>query len=122
MFEDISGKTALVTGASGGLGLHFAGVLARHGAKVLLAARRADALERACAQIRDAGGSAEPVLLDVADARSIAVALAGRDIDILVTDTAASPDLVARFEPIQPPDDVLMSICHFGTRLRNRSG
>lgn len=90
MFEDISGKTALVTGASGGLGLHFAGVLARHGAKVLLAARRADALERACAQIRDAGGSAEPVLLDVADARSIAVALAGRDIDILVNNAGIS--------------------------------
>ena len=45
MFEDLSGKRALVTGASGGLGLHFAGLLARHGVAVTLAARRQSALQ-----------------------------------------------------------------------------
>ena len=90
MFEDIAGKTALVTGASGGLGLHFAGVLARQGAKVLLAARRADALDRACARIAETGGVAEPVLLDVSDAQSVAAALGGRDIDILVNNAGIS--------------------------------
>lgn len=82
MFEDISGKTALVTGASGGLGLHFARLLARQGGNVLLAARRADALERACAAITAAGGKATPVLLDVADARSVAEAVGKLDIDV----------------------------------------
>ena len=38
--SDLSGKSALVTGASGGLGLHFAKLLARQGATVTLAARR----------------------------------------------------------------------------------
>ncbi len=41
----LAGKTALVTGASSGLGHHFAGVLARDGAKVVIAARRIDRLE-----------------------------------------------------------------------------
>ncbi|MCW5719686.1 MAG: glucose 1-dehydrogenase [Devosia sp.] len=90
MFEDIAGKTALITGASGGLGLHFADVLARQGARVLLAARRAEALDRACSQITAAGGSAEPVLLDVSDAQSIAAALADRDIDILINNAGIS--------------------------------
>ena len=90
MFEDIAGKTALVTGASGGLGLHFANVLAQHGANVLLAARRADALVKACAQIEADGGSAEPLLLDVADAQSVAAALDGRDIDILINNAGIS--------------------------------
>ena len=50
MFEDLAGKTALVTGASGGLGLHFARLLARHGVEVTLAARRQGALDAACAE------------------------------------------------------------------------
>ena len=55
---DLSGKVALVTGASGGLGLHFARTLSRAGAKVALAARRTDRLEANVAAIRDAGGEA----------------------------------------------------------------
>lgn len=68
---DLSGRTALVTGASGGLGLHFARLLAGHGARVLLAARRIDALEGACADIRAAGGMAEACALDVSDAAQV---------------------------------------------------
>ena len=68
---DLSGKSALITGASGGLGLHFAKVLARQGASVTLAARRAEALEAGRKEIVDAGGRAEVLALDVADAGSV---------------------------------------------------
>ncbi len=49
---DLSGQTALVTGASSGLGLRFARVLAARGAKVALAARRLDRLEALAEEIR----------------------------------------------------------------------
>lgn len=65
---DLSGQTALVTGASSGLGLRFARVLAAAGAKVALTARRVDRLETIAAEIREAGGVAEPFALDVTDA------------------------------------------------------
>jgi NAD(P)-dependent dehydrogenase (short-subunit alcohol dehydrogenase family) len=51
----LAGKRALVTGASSGLGAHFATVLAAHGADVVLAARRLDALEAVAERIRDYG-------------------------------------------------------------------
>ena len=71
---DLTGQTALVTGASSGLGLRFAKTLAAAGAKVALAARRVEKLEQVCADIRAAGGVAEPFALDVMDAeRCIAV-------------------------------------------------
>lgn len=90
MFEDFSGKSALVTGASGGLGLHFASLLARHGVEVTLAARRQSALDQAKAEIAAAGGSSRTLVLDVADAASIAEALAGRSFDILVNNAGVS--------------------------------
>jgi NAD(P)-dependent dehydrogenase (short-subunit alcohol dehydrogenase family) len=67
----LSGKTALVTGASSGLGERFARVLARAGAQVVLAARRLERLERLAAEIRAAGGSAWAVALDVTDRASV---------------------------------------------------
>ena len=90
MFEDLSGKTALVTGASGGLGLHFARLLAHHGVEVTLAARRQSALDEAGAEIARAGGSAKGLALDVADAASVAEALAGRHFDILINNAGVS--------------------------------
>ncbi len=96
---DLNGKTALVTGASSGLGRHFAGVLARAGARVALAARRADALAdtRAAieASIGAAGGSAVAVAMDVTDPDSVragvaeAAAALGR-IDILVNNAGVT--------------------------------
>jgi NAD(P)-dependent dehydrogenase (short-subunit alcohol dehydrogenase family) len=70
----LTGKTALVTGASSGLGQHFARVLASAGAKVALAARRLDRLQQLEAEIRAAGGQASAVALDVTDRASIAKA------------------------------------------------
>jgi NAD(P)-dependent dehydrogenase (short-subunit alcohol dehydrogenase family) len=71
----VSDQVALVTGASSGIGLHLAGVLAAAGAKVALAARRADRLEEACGAIRERGGTCLSVALDVTSPDSIAAAL-----------------------------------------------
>ena len=89
---DLSGRTALVTGASSGLGRHFARILAGHGATVALAARRIERLEALAGEIRDAGGTACPVRMDVTDADSVAAGLdAARDAlgvpDILVNNS-----------------------------------
>ena len=90
MFADLSGKCALVTGASGGLGLHFAKLLARHGVEVTLAARRQSALDDVSGEIARAGGAAKTLVLDVADAASIAAALSSRSFDILVNNAGVS--------------------------------
>ncbi len=73
---NLSGRTALVTGASSGLGRHFAVVLAGAGARVALAARRTDALEETRAAIEAAGGSAVAVAMDVTDPASVERAVA----------------------------------------------
>ena len=62
---DLKGRVALVTGASGGLGLRFAEVLAANGASVALVARRADRLKEAMARIEKAGGRAVAIVADV---------------------------------------------------------
>lgn len=67
----LDGRLALITGASGGLGAHFAAVLARAGAHVVLAARRRDAAQAAADRITAAGGQAHAVALDVTDAASV---------------------------------------------------
>jgi len=69
---DLSGRVALVTGASGGLGAQFARVLARAGAAVVLAARRIEKLKDLRAQIEGEGGDAHVVGLDVTSLESIA--------------------------------------------------
>jgi NAD(P)-dependent dehydrogenase (short-subunit alcohol dehydrogenase family) len=72
---DLSGQTAFVTGASSGLGAHFARTLARAGARVAIGARRVDRLEALAVEIAAADGRALPVSLDVTDAASIAEAV-----------------------------------------------
>ncbi len=100
----LDGRVALVTGASGGLGAHMAGVLARSGACVALAARGVERCAARCEAIRAEGGDAMAVRLDVADAASVRSAFAevgerfGR-LDILVNNagiatTAPALDLV----------------------------
>ncbi len=92
---DIAGRAALVTGASSGLGRHFAGVLAGAGARVALAARRTDALDDARAAIEAAGGQAVTVAMDVTDPESVHRAVAEAEaalggLDILVNNAGVT--------------------------------
>lgn len=92
---DLSGRVALVTGASGGLGAQFAKTLSRAGAAVVLASRRLDKLKELRAQIEAEGGAAHVVELDVTDPASIRSAVAHAEtevgpIDILVNNSGVS--------------------------------
>ena len=93
---DLTGRVALVTGASSGLGARFAEVLAAQGAAVVLAARRLDRLEALAEQIRARGGRALAVQMDATDADSLVAAVSAGEaafgtIDILVNN-AGMPD------------------------------
>ena len=92
---DLSGRVALVTGASSGLGAQFARTLARAGAGVVLASRRVDKLKELRAEIEAAGGNAHVVAMDVTDRASIAAAVAHAEtemgsIDILINNSGVS--------------------------------
>lgn len=92
----LEGRVALVTGASAGLGRRFAKTLAGAGAKVIVSARRADALAEVVLEITAAGGTALAHQLDVSDASAIAGAFDAAEaafgrVDILVNN-AAIPD------------------------------
>jgi len=71
---DVTGKVALVTGASSGFGAHFAKLLAGHGAKVVVAARRLDRSTALVEEITKAGGEALAVPMDVTDGDSVSAA------------------------------------------------
>ena len=92
---NLEGKTALVTGASSGLGARFAKVLAQAGAQVVLASRRVERLKELRAEIESEGGAAHVVALDVTDYGSIKAAIAHAEtevgaIDILVNNSGVS--------------------------------
>ena len=94
----MSRKTILVTGASSGLGAHFARVLARDGARIVLAARSEGRIADEVRAIEAAGGHAQAVAMDVADPGSVAAAfgqIEGR-LDVVVNNagiTATAPAL-----------------------------
>ncbi len=92
---DLSGRVALVTGASSGLGAQFARTLAKAGAGVVLAARRIERLKTLRAELEAEGGDAHVVTLDVTDTDSIKAAVAHAEtemgtIDILVNNSGVS--------------------------------
>jgi NAD(P)-dependent dehydrogenase (short-subunit alcohol dehydrogenase family) len=89
---DLSGRVALITGASSGLGEQFAKTLAAAGAGVVLAGRRVERLKLVRAEIEGAGGDAHIVEMDVTDGDSIAAAVAHAEtemgsIDILINNS-----------------------------------
>ncbi|MBF6320088.1 SDR family oxidoreductase [Nocardia cyriacigeorgica] len=98
MTTDLLGKSALVTGASRGIGHAVAAELLRRGANVLITARKAEPLEQAAAQLRELGHQGEVVALagnsGDADARAAAVDRAVTEfgsLDILINNTGINP-------------------------------
>jgi 3-oxoacyl-[acyl-carrier protein] reductase len=100
---DLNARTALVTGASRGIGEAIARRLAEAGARVLCAARSTEAVERVAAEIRAAGGEATAVQLDItaADIRERVKALIEQQpIEILVNNAGITDDdLFIRMRP-----------------------
>jgi len=91
----VDGKHALVTGGSSGLGRHFAAFLAAKGARVTVAARRAEALAKTVDEIAAAKGRAQSVVMDVTATASIAGALASAEaqfgpVDIVVNNAGVT--------------------------------
>ncbi len=96
MTHSLKGKVAIVTGASSGIGEATALQLARAGATVVLAARRAERLEAVATRIEQNGGTALAVTTDVTDSKSVqGMARKARDafgrIDILINNAGVMP-------------------------------
>jgi 3-oxoacyl-[acyl-carrier protein] reductase len=93
----LAGKTALITGASQGIGRACALVLAQHGVKIAAAARNQTKLDDVVAEIRTGGGTADAFVLDVASEESIkstakAVIAHFGSVDILVNNAGITKD------------------------------
>ncbi len=108
----LTGKTAIVTGASSGLGVSFAEALSQAGANVVLAARRVEKLDDVASAIKAAGGTVLVQECDVTDSASVAAMVAaawarfGR-VDILVNNAGVAAE--AGFFPERIPDDLFMA-------------
>jgi gluconate 5-dehydrogenase len=109
---DLSGRTALVTGGSRGLGLQIAHALGEAGAKVMLTARKAGELEEAAAELQAAGIDARWIAADCAvegDIRRMADETLERigDVDILVNNAGAAWGAPAEDHPVEAWDKVM---------------
>ncbi len=72
---DITGKVALVTGASSGLGAEFSKILAYRGADVVMLARRKEKLEKMAEEVRQYGHKVLPITCDVTDKEQVQAAV-----------------------------------------------
>ena len=92
---DLSGKRALVTGASSGIGMGCAIALAEAGAHVVCAARRVDVLQDAVETMKAEGWSAEALPLDIADLAALSAGLKAQEAFDIVINAAG----LARHSP-----------------------
>ncbi|HEY1968296.1 MAG TPA: SDR family oxidoreductase [Pseudonocardia sp.] len=99
---DLHNRTALVTGASRGIGARIAETLAGRGAQVLCAGRDAEALDRVVAAIQHAGGQAKPLTADLSDRDEVVeLASAAGAVDILVNNAGTGD----KYIPLTAADD-----------------
>ncbi|HAI35633.1 MAG TPA: gluconate 5-dehydrogenase, partial [Alcanivorax sp.] len=109
---DLSGRTALVTGGSRGLGLQMAQALGEAGARLVISSRKANELEEAAEQLRAAGIDVTPLAVDLADEDAVmgladrALEVLGR-VDILVNNAGASWGAPAEDYPLEGWDKVM---------------
>lgn len=104
---DLHGKTALITGASSGLGVQFASALARQGADIAIAARRQEKLAEVQAKIEEIGVQCFPIKCDVTKTEDIKATVAAATehfgkIDILVNNAG-----IGKFAPAEEQTDEL---------------
>ncbi len=109
---DLTGKTALVTGGSRGLGLQMAHALGEAGAKIMLSSRKAEDLEQAAAELQAAGIDARWIAADCAkeaDITRLAEETLQRmgDVDILINNAGASWGAPAEDHPVAAWDKVM---------------
>ena len=109
---DLTGRVALVTGASSGLGRHFGRILAGAGAKVALAARRTTSLESLREDIVAAGGTAVAVALDVANEQAViaaydAVEAALGPVDTIIANAGINRPGAATDLPTEAVDEMI---------------
>ncbi len=109
---DLTGKKALITGGSRGLGLQIAHSLGEAGATVLISARKQDELDEAVAELKAAGINASAIAADcgtVEGTTALATAALKQlgDVDILVNNAGASWGAPAEDHPIEAWDKVM---------------
>jgi len=109
---DLTGKTALITGGSRGLGLQMAHALGEAGAKIMLSSRKADDLEQAAAELQAAGIDARWIAADCSkeeDTRRLADETLQRmgAVDILINNAGASWGAPAENHPVEAWDKVM---------------
>ena len=109
---DLTGKTALVTGGSRGLGLQMAHALGEAGAKIMLTSRKAEDLKEATAELKAAGIDADWIAADCA--KELEIRMLGDEaikrmghVDILVNNAGAAWGAPAEDHPVDAWDKVM---------------
>lgn len=128
MFEDLQDKRVLVTGASSGLGAHFATLLAAHGAHVVAAARRLDRLTGLARSAERLPGKVTPLALDVGSVAEIERGIAAAQqamggLDVLVNNAGiADPERALSLSEAQWDAhlDVNLKGCFFAAQAAAR--